>query len=96
MYVWQQAGGQRHARPAIHHGALDFGATFTALCGGELAVGENDVHGPGRPWLDPTCPACDTAFRRVLGVSPPRANAGNPAGPSPSGSGIRRQPKVKC
>ncbi|MEV4597307.1 zinc finger protein [Amycolatopsis sp. NPDC049253] len=72
MYVWQQAEGRRHARAAVHLGSLDAGARFTALCGSEPSVGEDDVHGPGKPWLDPTCPPCDAAFRRVLGIPDPR------------------------
>ncbi|MEV8607662.1 zinc finger protein [Amycolatopsis sp. NPDC051373] len=75
MYVWQQAAGQRHARAAVHHGSLDAGATFAALCGADKTVGENDIHSPGKPWLDPTCPSCDTAFRRALGVPAPRPDA---------------------
>ncbi|WP_432851740.1 zinc finger protein [Amycolatopsis sp. CA-161197] len=81
MYVWQQAEGQRHARAAVHLGSLDAGATFAALCGSEPTVGEHDIHSPGKPWLDPTCPPCDAAFRRALGIPDARPDvASRPAG----------------
>ncbi|MGW4486080.1 zinc finger protein [Amycolatopsis sp. NPDC004368] len=70
MFVWQQASGQRHVRQAVHRGILDLGASFTALCGDDLTVGEADVHTPDKPWLDPTCGGCDDKIRRALGIPP--------------------------
>ncbi|MEV8610319.1 zinc finger protein [Amycolatopsis sp. NPDC051373] len=73
MWIWQQAGGHRHAREATSHSELPEGQTFVSLCGETLTVLNRDVHGPNQPgWLDPTCVTCDLQIRVNLGLPLPR------------------------
>jgi hypothetical protein len=68
-YVWQQAGGRRHAR--IGSGTLSEGRVFRTLCGRELEVTRSDDRTQeDTRWLDPPCSACDYKMRKALNAMP--------------------------
>ncbi|MET7994256.1 zinc finger protein [Amycolatopsis sp. NPDC005232] len=74
MYVWQQAAGQRHARAAVHHGSLDAGATFAALCGAEPTVGGERRPPPRQPLARPDLPELRHGVPPRVGHSGPAAD----------------------